>query len=50
MYPYILPMSTKFVEALEPELYQKKKGEPKAGQNAACPCGSGKKYKKSCGR
>lgn len=24
------------------------KAEPKVGRNAACPCGSGKKYKKCC--
>ena len=24
--------------------------EPKIGRNAPCPCGSGKKYKKCCGR
>ena len=26
------------------------RGEPKIGRNAPCPCGSGKKYKKCCGR
>lgn len=25
-------------------------GPPKIGRNAPCPCGSGKKYKKCCGR
>ncbi|MDH4220633.1 MAG: SEC-C metal-binding domain-containing protein, partial [Candidatus Aminicenantes bacterium] len=50
IYPYILPMSTKFVEAMKPELYQKKKNQPKIGRNDPCPCGSGKKYKKCCGR
>jgi len=49
IYPYILPMSPKFVKAMKPELYQKKKGEPKVGRNDPCPCGSGKKYKKCCG-
>ena len=24
--------------------------QPKIGRNALCPCGSGKKYKKCCGR
>jgi preprotein translocase subunit SecA len=24
--------------------------EPKVGRNDPCPCGSGKKYKKCCGR
>lgn len=26
-----------------------KRGDPKIGRNAPCPCGSGKKYKKCCG-
>jgi hypothetical protein len=50
IYPYILPMSPKFVKAMRPELYQKKKDEPKVGRNDPCHCGSGKKYKKCCGR
>ena len=29
---------------------QAKRGTPKVGRNAPCPCGSGKKYKKCCGR
>ena len=49
IYPYILPMSPKFVKAMRPELDQKKKGQPKVGRNDPCPCGSGKKYKKCCG-
>jgi preprotein translocase subunit SecA len=27
-----------------------KRAEKKVGRNAPCPCGSGKKYKKCCGR
>jgi preprotein translocase subunit SecA len=27
-----------------------KRSEKKVGRNAPCPCGSGKKYKKCCGR
>jgi hypothetical protein len=50
IYPYILPMSTKFVEAMKPELYQKKEDALKVGRNDPCPCGSGKKFKKCCGR
>jgi hypothetical protein len=50
IYPYILPMSPKFVKALKPELDQKKEEEPKVGRNDPCPCGSGRKYKKCCGR
>jgi uncharacterized protein YecA (UPF0149 family) len=26
------------------------RGKPKVGRNDPCPCGSGKKYKKCCGR
>ena len=29
---------------------QQRKKEKKVGRNAPCPCGSGKKYKKCCGR
>ena len=27
-----------------------KRIQPKVGRNDSCPCGSGKKYKKCCGR
>jgi len=50
IYPYILRMSPKYVKAMRPELYQKKEGELKVGRNDPYPCGSGKKYKKCCGR
>jgi hypothetical protein len=50
IYPYILPMSPKYVKAIKPELHQKKKDERKVGRNDPCPCGSGRKYKKCCGR
>jgi hypothetical protein len=50
IYPYILPMSHKFVKAMRPELDQKKEYGQKVGRNDPCPCGSGKKYKKCCGR
>ena len=45
-----------FSEEKRKELYmeQKKSGTivkgPKIGRNDPCPCGSGKKYKKCCGR
>jgi preprotein translocase subunit SecA len=26
------------------------RSKPKVGRNAPCPCGSGKKYKRCCGR
>ncbi len=50
IYPYILPMSPKYVKVMRPELYQKKEYEQKVGRNDPCPCGSGKKYKKCCGK
>lgn len=34
-----------YVEVAEPY-----RAPPKVGRNAPCPCGSGKKYKKCCGR
>src|SRR4030043_1480562 len=46
IYPYMLPMSPKFVKAMKPELAPKKENEQKVGRNAPCPCGSGRKYKK----
>jgi hypothetical protein len=49
IYPYILPMSPKYVQAMKPELNQKKEYGQKVGRNDPCPCGSGKKYKKCCG-
>jgi hypothetical protein len=50
IYPYILPISHKFVIATKPELGPKKEIGEKIGRNDPCPCGSGKKYKKCCGR
>jgi hypothetical protein len=50
IYPYILPISHKFVIATRPELGPKKEIGEKIGRNDPCPCGSGKKYKKCCGR
>ena len=54
---YNLPQWDKiFDEATKKRLYleQKKSGTivkgPKIGRNDPCPCGSGKKYKKCCGR
>ncbi|MHC4917282.1 MAG: SEC-C metal-binding domain-containing protein [Planctomycetota bacterium] len=29
---------------------QIRRDQPKVGRNSPCPCGSGKKYKKCCGR
>jgi len=50
IYPYILPISHKFVEAMRSELDPKKGNGKKVGRNDPCPCGSGKKYKKCCGK
>ena len=49
IYPYILPISHKFVEAMRSELDPKKGNGKKVGRNESCPCESGKKYKKCCG-
>ncbi len=40
----------KFVDGVlvKPDPYVRE--EPKVGRNAPCPCGSGKKYKKCCGK
>jgi hypothetical protein len=48
IYPCMLPMSPKYVKALKPGLYEK--NGQKVGRNDPCSCGSGKKYKKCCGR
>jgi len=37
-------------ESVRPEMNQTTEPEGKIGRNAPCPCGSGKKYKKCCGR
>ena len=50
IYPYILPISPRYVKVMRPELYQGKEDGQKVGRNAPCPCGSGTKYKKYCGR
>ena len=34
----------------EPRVKQIRLEQPKVGRNAPCPCGSGKKYKKCCGK
>ncbi len=39
-----------FYEADTPELEQYIRETPKVGRNDPCPCGSGKKFKKCCGR
>ena len=55
---YTLPQWDSILSAeRRKELYRKQKNsgtirreEPKIGRNDPCPCGSGKKYKKCCGR
>ncbi len=54
---YTLPQWDKiFTKEKRDELYKKEKSShtvvkaPKIGRNDPCPCGSGKKYKKCCGR
>jgi preprotein translocase subunit SecA len=37
-------------EGAEVAVKQLRRNEPKVGRNAPCPCGSGKKYKKCCGK
>ena len=39
-----------FIEGSAPKPKQVIRQGPKIGRNAPCPCGSGKKYKKCCGR
>jgi len=39
-----------FVDGETPKTVQSIRKSPKIGRNAPCPCGSGKKYKKCCGR
>ncbi len=37
-------------EGEEKKKQPKRRAEPKVGRNESCPCGSGKKYKKCCGK
>ena len=37
-------------ENTETKKKPKRRSEPKVGRNDPCPCGSGKKYKKCCGK
>ncbi len=39
-----------FYDAQAPKTDPLKRVSPKVGRNSPCPCGSGKKYKKCCGR
>ncbi len=50
IYPQMLPMSERMIRALRPEMDQIEEPRGKIGRNAPCPCGSGKKYKKCCGK
>jgi hypothetical protein len=47
------PVSLPSGDSQKPEAFQPSKpvlSEPKVARNAPCPCGSGRKYKKCCGR
>jgi len=44
------PIVNGFIEAACAEATQSKKKSRKIGRNEPCPCGSGKKIKKCCGR
>ena len=37
-------------DAEQQEKKPQKRKQPKVGRNEPCPCGSGKKYKKCCGK
>ena len=50
IFPQMMAMSERMVRVLKPEIYQEKEHESKIGRNAPCTCGSGKKYKKCCGK
>ena len=39
-----------FMNGITPKPKQARRESPKIGRNEPCPCGSGKKYKKCCGR
>ena len=39
-----------YVEGQTPKPHTERLDGPKVGRNEPCPCGSGKKYKKCCGR
>jgi SEC-C motif-containing protein len=39
-----------FMNGKTPKAKQARRESPKIGRNEPCPCGSGKKYKKCCGR
>lgn len=44
------PWDEDVLEMLKPEIPTFVREQPKIGRNDLCPCGSGKKYKKCCGR
>ena len=49
-FPQMMPMSERMTRILRPEIYQGKEHGSKIGRNDPCPCGSGRKYKKCCGK
>jgi hypothetical protein len=50
IFPQMMPMSERTTRILRPEIYQEERDGSKTGRNDPCPCGSGKKYKKCCGK
>jgi SEC-C motif len=50
IFPQMMPMSERMVRVLKPETYKGEENGSKIGRNDSCPCGSGKKYKKCCGK
>jgi len=48
--PQMMPMSERMTRILRPEIYQGKEHVSRVGRNDPCLCGSGKKYKRCCGK
>ena len=50
IFPQMMPVSERMTRILKPEIYQGEEHASKIGRNDPCPCGSGKKYKRCCGK
>ena len=46
----VYPWDEDVLARMKPEIPTFVREQPKIGRNDPCPCGSGKKYKKCCGR
>lgn len=46
----IYPWDEDALDWMKPEIPTYVREQPKVGRNDPCPCGSGKKYKKCCGK